>query len=83
MAIEESPDRDIDELIETMSAAVESSCDNMLAETVGNESRQKGASLVEYALLVALIAVVAIAAVRILGQTVSGQFSVINNTITG
>jgi pilus assembly protein Flp/PilA len=44
---------------------------------------EKGASLVEYALLVALIAVVAIAAVRILGQTVSGQFSVINNTITG
>lgn len=37
--------------------------------------KQKGASLVEYALLVALIAVIAIAAVKVLGQKVSQQFS--------
>lgn len=44
---------------------------------------QRGASLVEYALLVALIAVVAIASVRILGRTVSQQFSTINAQIAG
>ncbi len=37
--------------------------------------KEKGASLVEYALLVALIAVVAIAAVTLLGDKVSGTFS--------
>lgn len=47
------------------------------------ESQERGASLVEYALLVALIAVVAIAAIRVLGTSVSGQFSVINNQISG
>jgi pilus assembly protein Flp/PilA len=44
---------------------------------------EKGASLVEYALLVALIAVVAIAAVRLLGQTISNQFSTISTQISG
>jgi pilus assembly protein Flp/PilA len=37
--------------------------------------KQKGASLVEYALLVALIAVVCIAAVRIIGTNASTKFS--------
>ena len=36
---------------------------------------ERGASLVEYALLVALIAIAAIAAVRVLGTRVSTQFS--------
>ena len=36
---------------------------------------ERGASLVEYALLVALIAVVAIIAVRILGEEASETFS--------
>lgn len=48
-----------------------------------NNQSQRGASLVEYALLVALIAVVAIASVRILGRTVSQQFSTINAQIAG
>lgn len=39
------------------------------------ENTEKGASLVEYALLVALIAVIAIAAITILGEKVSGTFS--------
>lgn len=43
--------------------------------------RQKGASLVEYALLVALIAVIAIAAVRVLGRQVSTEFSEINSAL--
>ena len=37
--------------------------------------RQRGASLVEYALLAGLIAVVAIAGIRVLGTKVSEQFS--------
>ncbi len=49
-------------------------------ENVREEER--GASMVEYALLVALIAVVAIAAVRVLGQRVSGQFSSVANAIS-
>ncbi len=47
------------------------------------ESPEKGASLVEYALLVALIAVVAIAAIRLLGNTVSQQFSALSNVLGG
>lgn len=40
-----------------------------------NKKNGKGASLVEYALLVALIAVVALAAVTAMGQKVSETFS--------
>ena len=56
---------------------------SVVANDQTNAKKERGAALVEYALLVALIAVVAIAAVRILGRTVSGQFSVINSTISG
>jgi pilus assembly protein Flp/PilA len=38
-------------------------------------SNQKGASMVEYALVVGLIAVLCIIAIRVLGQAVSRQFS--------
>lgn len=52
------------------------------SEVFGNESNeQKGASMVEYALLVALIALIAIAAVRGLGSSISTQFSTIGSTI--
>ena len=40
-----------------------------------SKKKQKGASLVEYGLLVSLIAVVAVVAVRTLGTTVSTTFS--------
>jgi pilus assembly protein Flp/PilA len=40
-----------------------------------NGKKEEGASLVEYALLVALIAVVAIAGVRALGTSISTQYS--------
>ena len=46
-----------------------------------SQHRQRGASLVEYALLVALIAVVAIAAVSSLGTQVSTQFSNIGSAV--
>ena len=44
---------------------------------------ERGASLVEYALLVALIAVVCIAAVTILGSNASEKFSQVGNSIGG
>ncbi len=42
---------------------------------------EKGASLVEYALLVALIAVVCIAAVTLLGKNASSKFDSVGNSI--
>ena len=39
------------------------------------KNKERGASLVEYGLLVALIAVICIAAVKLLGQNVSVGFS--------
>jgi pilus assembly protein Flp/PilA len=43
----------------------------------------EGAALVEYGMLVGLIAVVCIAAVRTLGVTISGVFALINTDLTG
>lgn len=43
---------------------------------------EKGATLVEYALLVALIAVVCIAAVTLLGSAASEKFSAVASTIS-
>ncbi|MCU1455446.1 MAG: Flp pilus assembly protein pilin Flp [Acidimicrobiales bacterium] len=42
---------------------------------------ERGASLVEYALLVALIAVVCIAAVTLLGKNASTKFSKVGSSI--
>jgi pilus assembly protein Flp/PilA len=42
---------------------------------------QRGASLVEYALLVALIAVVCLVAVTTLGRAVSGKLSLVGSSI--
>ena len=42
---------------------------------------ERGASLVEYALLVALIAVVCIAAVTLLGRNASAKFSSVSSSI--
>lgn len=39
------------------------------------KKKEKGASMVEYALVIGLIAVLCIIAVRVLGQQVSKQFS--------
>jgi pilus assembly protein Flp/PilA len=44
---------------------------------------EKGASLVEYALLVALIAVVCIVAVTFLGKSGAEKFSTVGNSING
>jgi pilus assembly protein Flp/PilA len=42
---------------------------------------EKGASLVEYALLVALIAVVCIVAVTFLGNSAKGKFNTVGSSI--
>ncbi len=44
---------------------------------------ERGASLVEYALLVALIAVVCIIAIQVLGQKASSSFSSTGSAIGG
>ena len=44
---------------------------------------ERGASLVEYALLVALIAVVCIAAISFLGGEASSKFDTIGSSISG
>ncbi|MDD5265880.1 MAG: Flp family type IVb pilin [Methylococcales bacterium] len=46
-------------------------------------TRQKGATMVEYAIMVALIAIVAITAVTILGQKVSGTFNSVASSLPG
>ncbi len=44
---------------------------------------ERGASLVEYALLVALIAVACIASVNLLGSSAATKFSIIGSAISG
>jgi pilus assembly protein Flp/PilA len=44
---------------------------------------ERGASMVEYALLVGLIAIVAVVTISLLGQSVKGLFNNANNCVTG
>jgi pilus assembly protein Flp/PilA len=44
-------------------------------------AKEEGQGLVEYALILALIAVVVIAALTVLGQKVSGTFTTINGSL--
>lgn len=44
---------------------------------------ERGASLVEYALLVALIAIIAIVAIQFLGEEASTTFSTVGDSIEG
>ena len=53
---------------------------NLITRFATNE---EGAALVEYGMLVGLIAVVCIAAVRTLGVTISGVFATINTDLAG
>lgn len=54
---------------------------NFCKKNVEVENEQKGASMVEYALLVALIALIALAAVRGLGTQISQNFSSISSNL--
>jgi pilus assembly protein Flp/PilA len=44
---------------------------------------EEGASMVEYALLVALIAIIAIVAIAFLGREVSSEFNQVGSTLSG
>ena len=44
---------------------------------------EKGQGLVEYALILVLVAIVVIAALMILGPIIGNTFSTINNSLTG
>ena len=46
-----------------------------------NVNDERGASMVEYGLLLALIAVIAIVALRTLGGSVSSKFSQVNSSL--
>ena len=50
---------------------------------LGRARSERGASMVEYALLVGLIAVVAVVAVAALGTGIEGLFGNANNCVTG
>jgi pilus assembly protein Flp/PilA len=54
-------------------------CAPYLRAKFGNSER--GASLVEYALLVALIAVICIVAIAFLGKSASQKFSVVGSSV--
>jgi pilus assembly protein Flp/PilA len=54
---------------------------NYLRRLLNGRDDQRGATLVEYALLVALIAVVCIVAVSLLGSNASNKFSTIGSAI--
>jgi pilus assembly protein Flp/PilA len=47
------------------------------------ESAERGQGLVEYALILVLVAIVVIAALMILGPIIGNTFSTINNSLTG
>jgi len=47
------------------------------------QDEEKGASMVEYALLVVLIAIVAIAAITLVGEEVSTAFSTVDDALGG
>ncbi len=44
--------------------------------------KEKGQGLVEYALIIVLVAIVVIAALMILGPIIGNTFSTINNSLT-
>lgn len=56
---------------------------NALVARIRHFHVERGAAMVEYALLVALIAIVALTALQLLGSNVSANFSTIDSTING
>ena len=57
--------------------------DNLKQEMniTSEDKQEEGATMIEYALLIALVAIVAVAGVRFLGQTISRQFSMIADSL--
>jgi pilus assembly protein Flp/PilA len=56
---------------------------NDLKTDIKKNEEETGASMVEYALIAALVAVVCIAAVTFLGQQASSAFSSIGSSVAG
>jgi pilus assembly protein Flp/PilA len=54
---------------------------NFMRRLLNGRDEERGASLVEYALLIALIAVVCIVAVSLLGSNASHQFSQVGSAL--
>ncbi len=48
-----------------------------------SKGKQRGATMIEYAIMVALIAAVAITVVKTLGVDVAAKFTTVDNAITG
>jgi pilus assembly protein Flp/PilA len=46
-------------------------------------SKERGQGLVEYALILVLVAIVVIAALMVLGPIIGNSFSTINNSLSG
>jgi pilus assembly protein Flp/PilA len=46
-------------------------------------AKEKGQGLVEYALILVLVAIVVIAALMVLGPVIGNSFSTINNSLSG
>ncbi len=55
---------------------------NQNPATVSRRQKQKGATVIEYALIAALIAIAAIAAMKTVGTNVSTKFSVAGSALT-
>jgi len=55
----------------------------MEKENLNNNQEERGASMLEYALLAALISVVAIAGISALGTQASTAFSTVGSAVTG
>ncbi len=54
----------------------------LINDRLYNEDREKGATLVEYGLLVGLIAIVCIAAITLLGSNISLMFNRIGTSLS-
>ena len=54
-----------------------------LGRLTAGAARQEGATLVEYALLLALIATICIVAVSFLGEAANDRFSAVGKSLTG
>lgn len=51
-------------------------------DDVRSKSNERGASLVEYALLLAMLVIIALASIRAIGMSVSARFSGVSSELT-
>ncbi len=58
-------------------------CAKSIESTITDKHPQRGAGLIEYALLVALVSVISIGAMRGLGDAVTNQFNLAEDELAG